>query len=59
MTDTVVATDQRWASKKGGPAWRVVSIAEDGTIALTGPGPCRQMKYLSVDDLERDYQVVS
>jgi hypothetical protein len=55
VTDTVVATGQRWALRNGGASYAVVAIGEDGTVALSGPGPCRMMKYLSVDELERDF----
>jgi len=56
---TAVATEQRWAPKAGGLSWLVVALSPDGTIALTGPGPCRLMKYISIDELEEKFKLVS
>lgn len=57
--DTVIAPKQRWRTKQTtGASWLVISISPDGMIALTGPGPCRMMKYITADDLEQDFDLV-
>lgn len=67
--DTVIAPGQRWRTKQPEGSnwrvvamsrsnWRVVSISPDGLISLTGPGPCRMMKYIAADDLEQDFELV-
>lgn len=52
---TTVATGQNWVPKKGGISWRIVGLSPDGTVALSGPGPCRMMKHISVDELEVEW----
>jgi len=54
-----VASSQRWRKKGETVFWTVVSISSDQqTIGLSGPGPCRGMRYVTPDDLESDWEQV-
>jgi hypothetical protein len=39
------------------PTWRIVSFSSDGYAQLTGPGPCRSLKSVMLDDLIREWEV--
>lgn len=58
-----IASGQRWREKgeeKGKVTWMIVSISSDQrTIGLTGPGPCRSMKYVTPEELEEGWEQVS
>jgi len=56
---TVVATGQRWklAIPKSA-VWRVVSVSISGEVGLSGPGPMRSYKQVTLDELERLWELV-
>jgi len=55
---TTVASGQIWIHNESRSQWRVVSLDGDGLIGLSGPGPCRSMAYVSVDDIETQYSLL-
>ena len=48
------AHGQLWQPKEGGATWRVAGVRA-GVVALTGPGPCRGMKDVTIEDLLREW----
>lgn len=56
--NVTVSTGQKW--KKSGSSdvafWTVVSVSSEGVIGLSGPGPCRSMQYISIEELESDWE---
>jgi hypothetical protein len=52
----VLATGQRWCPKAGGSWWTVVALSFDGQVTLSGPGPCRSVKYVKDEELFEDWK---
>lgn len=53
-----VSTGQVWKQRGDSGTWRVTAIADDGLVALTGPGPARSILYISVDELLTLWELV-
>lgn len=58
MPTSAVATGQQWRPRGDATPWVVVSLAEDGTVGLSGPGPCRGMKWIQDEEFFRDWEQV-
>jgi len=39
--------------------WRIVGLPSDGSVELSGPGPCRSIKSVMRDDFNRGWEIVS
>jgi len=41
-------------------SWKIVAFPADrvGSAQLTGPGPCRSLQSVSIDVLEKDWEIV-
>jgi hypothetical protein len=58
VTSQVIEHGQRWKPKGEHVTWYVATISLD-TIGMSGPGPCRGMTYVDVDELLNDWEFVS
>ena len=43
--------------REDGSTWRIVSVEED-EIGLSGPGPCRSMRYVDQEEFEEFWEEV-
>lgn len=58
MKNQTIEHGQRWKPKGEHVTWYVATISLD-KIGMSGPGPCRSMHYVDVDELLRDWEFVS
>ena len=52
-----ISQGQRWKPKGESVDWRVVSLHVD-TVGLSGPGLCRSMTYVALDDLLAGWELL-
>lgn len=51
------AVEQRWRHRDQGSSWRIINV-KNQEITLTGPGPCRSVKYIPKEEFLAEWMPV-